>query len=195
VKTREIEIRRATVADADAIAEVHVSSWRTTYAGIVDQTYIDALSVIDRAAAWKRWFAKPEMSDVLVATDASGAIVGFISGGEIREPVPGFDAELHAIYLVQSHQGIGLGRRLVRAWATLAAGRGFRAAVVRVLAQNSAREFYARLGATVLQEGTHTVGDRPYPDVLYGWTNIRDLVAGGSSGNTLTLESPRDDET
>ena len=173
-----IEIRRATADDADAIAEVHVSSWRTTYAGIVDQTYIDALSVADRAAAWKRWFAQPETSapDVLVAADAQGAIVGFISGGEIREPMPGFDAELHAIYLLQSHQGAGLGQRLVREWAALAVARGLRAAVVRVLAQNPAREFYAHLGATVLQESTHAVGDKVYPDVLYGWRDIRELA-------------------
>ena len=173
-----IEIRRATADDADAIAEVHVSSWRTTYVGIVEQTYIDALSVADRAADWKRWFAKPGLSapDVLVAVEAHGAIVGFISGGEIREPVPGFDAELHAIYLLQSHQGIGLGRRFVRAWAALAIDRGLRAAVVRVLAQNPAGEFYAHLGATVVQKSAHAVGGKLYPDVLYGWRDLRALA-------------------
>ncbi len=170
------EIRRATADDADAIADVHVSSWRTTYVGIVDQAYIDALSVSERAAAWKRRLANPAGVDVLVAVDPPGGIVGFISGGDIREPLPGFDAELHAIYLLQSHQGAGVGRRLVRAWAAHAIDRGHRAAVVRVLAQNPACEFYARLGARVLQESTHAVGDKFYPDVLYGWRDLRELA-------------------
>jgi ribosomal protein S18 acetylase RimI-like enzyme len=172
---RSVEIRRATADDAEAIGNVHVSSWRTTYTGIVDQAYIDALSVAERAAVWRRRLANPQLSDpdVLVAVDAKHGIVGFISGGEIRDPVPGFDAELHAIYLLQSHQGIGLGRRLVREWAASAIGRGLGAAVVRVLAQNPACEFYVRLGASVLQESRHAVGDRLYPDVLYGWRDIR----------------------
>jgi ribosomal protein S18 acetylase RimI-like enzyme len=180
---RAAEIRHATADDGDAIADVHVSAWRTTYAGIVDQAYIDALSVADRAAAWRRRLANPAPAapDVLVAVDSNNHIVGFISGGEIREPVPGFDAELHAIYLLRSQQGMGLGRRLVRAWAALAIERGHRAAVVRVLAQNRAREFYRRLGADVIQESEHAVGDRSYPDVLYGWPDIRVLLHGPES--------------
>lgn len=168
-------IRRATPDDADAIAGVHVSSWRTTYAGIVDQAYIDALSVAERAAGWKRRLGRPTGPDVFVAVD-DGDIVGFIAGGDIREPIPGFDVELHAIYLLESHQGSGLGRRLVREWAALAMQRGHRAAVVRVLAQNPARQFYASLGATPLEEGEHEVGGRTYPDVLMGWRDLRVLL-------------------
>jgi GNAT superfamily N-acetyltransferase len=173
-----VDIRRATADDADAIADVHVSSWRTTYTGIVDQAHIDALSVADRAAGWKRRLTSTEARapDVLVAVDPNRGIVGFLSGGVISEPVPGFDAELHAVYLLQSHQGVGLGRRLVREWAGLAIQRGCGAAVVRVLAQNPACAFYARLGATVIRESAHAVGDALYPDVLYGWRDLHALV-------------------
>jgi ribosomal protein S18 acetylase RimI-like enzyme len=173
-----IALRLATADDSDSIAEVHVASWRTTYAGVVDQSYLDALSVGDRAAAWKRRLATsdPSAPDVLVAEDQHRGVVGFISGGAIRDVIPGFDAELHAIYLLQSNQREGLGRRLAREWAALAIDRGFRAAVVRVLAQNPACAFYERLGATVLEEGTHAVGDKSYPDRVYGWRDIRVLL-------------------
>ena len=42
-------IREANLADAMAIAMVQVDSWRTTYAGIVPQEYLDALSYEQRA--------------------------------------------------------------------------------------------------------------------------------------------------
>jgi GNAT superfamily N-acetyltransferase len=172
------EIRRAASTDAVSIAHVHVDSWHTTYPGIVDQAYIDSLSVTERAAAWGRRLSVDEPSgpDTLVAT-ADGSVVGFISGGLIREPFPGFDAELHAIYLLAAFQGHGLGRRLVREWATLAVARGLDAAVVRVLTENPARLFYERLGAVPLRDAELRIGERLYPERWYGWPSLADLTA------------------
>lgn len=162
-----IAIRRAVPGDAVAIAEVHVASWRTTYRGIVDQAYIDALSVAERADAWTQYLSAdvPNAPDILVALDADGRTVGFISGGLIREPVAGFDAELHAIYLLEPFQHAGVGRRLVREWATFTLARGLRAAVVCVLAANPARLFYERLGAERLRDAQHVIGGTSYPEI------------------------------
>jgi ribosomal protein S18 acetylase RimI-like enzyme len=173
-----IAIRRAVAADANAIAEVHVASWRTTYPGIVDQSFIETVTVETRAAAWTKRLENPEPSapDVLVAETADGRVVAFISGGHIREPFPGFDAELHAIYMLKEFQGAGLGRRLACEWAKLSVERGFSAAVVRVLAANPARFFYEKLGARRLKESQHPLGGKPYTDVWYGWDDIRVLT-------------------
>jgi len=174
-----ITIRRAVVDDATAVAEVHVASWRTTYPGIVDQAYIDSLSVPERAAAWGRRLATDSDTepDVLVAVDADGDIVGFISGGAIRDPIAGCDAELYAIYLLDSMQQKGVGRRLVREWAGLALASGCHAAVVRVLAENPACSFYERLGAERLRDTQFTIAGKPYPERWYGWRNLYDLRA------------------
>ena len=45
-------IRPATPADGEAIAKVHVESWRTTCPGIVPQAHLDDLSWEARAPAW-----------------------------------------------------------------------------------------------------------------------------------------------
>ena len=171
-------IRRATLDDAIPIAEVHVASWRTTYPGIVDQNYIDSLSVTERASAWTRRLSSMDETapDVLVATTPDAGVVGFISGGLIREAFPGFDAELHAIYLLQSFQGAGVGRRLAREWAALAVGRGLHAAIVRVLAENPACKFYERLGGDLLRESQLTIAGTAYPERWYGWRRLLDLA-------------------
>jgi GNAT superfamily N-acetyltransferase len=168
-------IRAAHVDDAPAIAAVQVASWRTTYPGIVAQSYIDGLSVAERTIAWERRIrggagAPP---DILLAEVTSGALVGCASGGSLRAPCPGFDAELHAIYLLREAQGRGLGRRLVTEWARRAVARGFHAAIARVLAANPACRFYERLGAHPVKEGTLELGGQPYPEVWYGWDDIR----------------------
>ncbi len=179
MKESSITIRSALPSDAEAIADVHVASWRTTYSGIVDQAYIDALSVSERAAAWTRRLtvASADAPDILVAIAPDSQLVGFLSGGTIREPLPEFDAELHAIYLLEPFQGSGLGRRLAREWAARAVARGFHAGVVRVLAHNPACAFYERLGATRLRDTQSVIGGQPYPERWYGWRNLLDLTA------------------
>lgn len=47
-----IRIRRATLADCPAIAQVQVEGWRTTYRGVVDDDYLESLSVTDRTQKW-----------------------------------------------------------------------------------------------------------------------------------------------
>jgi len=179
MKGSTVTIRRAVPEDASAIADVHVASWRTTYPGIVDQAYIDGLSVDVRTVTWARRLEESEASasDILVATDTARGIVGFASGGLLREPMAEFDGELHAIYLLASVQRAGVGRRLVREWAVRAVGRGLRAAIVRVLTANPARAFYERLGAERLQDAELVIGGKTYPERWYGWRNLLDLTA------------------
>lgn len=174
-----IEIRRATPRDALAVANVHVASWQSTYPGIVDQSYLDCISVDERADAWTRRLSSSEPSapDVLVATTEGSDVVGFASGGLIHEPFPGFDSELHAIYLLQPFQGSGLGRRLVREWAMVALQRGLNAAVVRVLVDNPACGFYETLGAIPLDDRLLLIGGEPYAERWYGWRSLLDLTA------------------
>jgi GNAT superfamily N-acetyltransferase len=178
MKEPSTTIRRATTDDAAAIAESHVASWRTTYPGIVDQSYIEGLSVSERAAAWSERLSAtgPSAADIFVATVPDQGIVGFVSGGVIREPFAAFDAELHAIYLLKSFQRAGVGRRLMNEWADVALSRGLHAAVVRVLAANPACSFYERLGAERLRDTQLVIGGRPYPERWYGWNSLHDLT-------------------
>ena len=174
----EPTIRRARPDDAAAIAEVHIASWRSTYPGIVDQAYIDALSLDDRATTWARRLITDSKTapDVLVAVD-DGHLVGFLSGGLIREPFAAYEAELYAIYLLRIVQRQGLGRRLTREWARLTLAKGLSSAVVRVLAANPARFFYEALGAEAIRHTQLVIGASTYPEIWYGWRNLLDLTA------------------
>ncbi len=174
-----ITIRHAGPDDAPAIAAVHVASWRTTYAGIVAHAYIDSLSAPERAVAWDR---RPRgeargKADVLLAESPLRGAMGFVSGGPVRDSEPGFDAELYAMYLLHDAQGAGLGRRLAPAWATVAIALGFRSAMVRVLARNPARHFYEHGGAQRIKESHLDIGGNSYPEIWYGWHDLRALTA------------------
>jgi ribosomal protein S18 acetylase RimI-like enzyme len=114
---------------------------------------------------------------VFVAVDYAGKIVGFASGGNTREPVPGYDGELYAIDLYGDVQGQGLGRRLVHNIAQTLANRGYKSIVVWVLADNPARGFYEQLGGTYVTEKEIMIGgEKPLQEVAYGWPDIQALT-------------------
>lgn len=169
-----IAIRRAIFDDAAAIAHVHVSSWRSTYAGIVPDEFLRSLDVDARAARWSENLAA-QSSIPFVAEDAA-KIVGFACGGKLREPIDGFDAELFAIYLLHGHQGKGIGRRLTRTLIEALRSAGFTSMAVWVLAQNPAVEFYKRLGAVPIASPiackTIEIGGAQLEEIALGWPDL-----------------------
>jgi len=50
------------------------------------------------------------------------------------------------------------------------------AAIVRVLADNSACVFYERLGAVPLRDDELLIAGKAYPERWYGWHNLGDLA-------------------
>jgi hypothetical protein len=53
-------IRRATINDARAIAEVHVKSWQVAYRGLLPEDFLQNLSVERREEQWRRALQNPE---------------------------------------------------------------------------------------------------------------------------------------
>ncbi|MFI5356193.1 MAG: GNAT family N-acetyltransferase [Opitutales bacterium] len=141
-------VRPATPTDARAIAEVHVSSWRTSYRGIVPEEALAQLSVEHRAETWARGLGNPDRKHPVLVVEVEDRIVGFAAFGDARDKdlAPGV-VELYAIYLLQEFQRQGLGRAL---WNQVRAAAGDIAApalVLWVLEDNRpARDFYERLG-------------------------------------------------
>jgi L-amino acid N-acyltransferase YncA len=169
-------VRAATAADARAIGEVQVLTWRVAYRGIVDDAFIDSLTIEAREASWRERLDDIGGMVILVLESADGAVVGFASGGPCRVPDVAADAELYAIYILPEHQRDRGGRALVRAFAREMSGRGCRTMLVQVLAENPARRFYESLGARHLDDRPHQMGDRVYAEARYLWDDFATLL-------------------
>src|SRR5262249_43973644 len=142
-----VRIREAKREDAAAIARVHVVSWRSTYAGILPEDYIEKFAGDARERSWRSILGDAARRElVCVAEDESGAIVGFASGGPARGGAKDFSGELYAVYLLDAFQRRGVGRRLAGALARRLLNAGHDSMIVWVLAPNRSRGFYAALG-------------------------------------------------
>ncbi len=174
-------IREATAIDAESIARVRVLSWRAAYRGIIDDTYLDALSVdVGRDRYLRSFDPAPAAGFTRVAADDDGRVVGFATGGVARGPgAARRQGEVWMIYLMPNAQRHGLGTRLMRSMARGLDRRGLGSMVVWALARNEpARAFYERLGGRTIAERTSVVGARQLDEVAYGWDDLQGLMYG-----------------
>jgi ribosomal protein S18 acetylase RimI-like enzyme len=174
-----MSIRDATPADAPAIARVHVDSWRATYRGLMPDDLLAGLSYERRVRQWAHAATRAgEGRGCLVVLDEGEAgIVGFADGGDCRGEW-GYDGELFAIYLAESHQGRGLGKALFFAIAERLAAQGKRSMLLWVLDTNAlGRGFYEALGGVLVGEQTEVWDGATLREVSYGWPDLTALLA------------------
>lgn len=178
---KEVSLRRATVADAEAIAAVRVESWQTTYRGMIPDTYLDQMRIEDSFLHWKQILeALPAAGDrvCVYVAESEGYIIGFASGMLLPEPKLGMRAELTAIYLRPAWQRSGIGRRLLQKVARTLQAQGADNLLVWVISGNAiARNFYEDLGATLLHEQAFTWDGIDLKEVGYGWRDLSVLMA------------------
>ena len=167
-------VRPATLNDASSIARVHVSSWRSTYSGLLPDEFLASLSDAGYAERWNRVIAQAT-SKVYVAEDA-GDVVGFASAGRERAGEEGFEGELYAIYVLDASQRRGFGHELVRAAVGGLRELGLADMIIWVLRDNQpARAFYERLGGLYVRTQPITIGPATLEEVSYGWRRLEDV--------------------
>jgi GNAT superfamily N-acetyltransferase len=168
-----VSIRKATEDDASAISRVQVESWRTTYRGIVPDEYLAGLDADKRTIRWREILNSDGQN--LVA-EQSGDVVGFISGGPIREPLGPYDAELYAIYLLLEAQRRRIGTALLIELARLLNDEGFQSMAVWVLEANPSTRFYERSGAVLAGAKEIEIAGVRLREVAYAWPSLKSIL-------------------
>jgi len=152
-----VQIRRATPADALAIATVHVRSWQGAYPGLIPQAYLDALRPEDRVGMWEQTLAAtawPRTGTLVLLGPArheedgdEAPVKGFVSFSPTRDEDadPASVGELLTIYLDPSAWGSGGADLLMSAALLGLRAASFTSATLWVLDTNArARRFYER---------------------------------------------------
>lgn len=169
----DIRLRVATPADAMAIAVVRISSWRTTYRGVIPDSYLDAMEVEESSALWRRVLTAASATTSVFVAEQQGAVVGFAAGKMLDEEKFGLNAELAAIYLQPAVQRRGIGHSLVRLVIDAQREQGAHGMIAWVLSRNKvARQFYEKLGAELLIEQPFNWDGMDLVEAGYGWGDL-----------------------
>lgn len=176
-----ILIRKAVAEDAEAIARVHVATWRSTYPGQLPDSILIGLNEDRHTQMWRRATGHPGGRDIVyVAEHAKDGVVGFASAGPRRVDGLQFAGEIYTLYVQQDHQGRGIGRRLLKRSLRALLGRGYPSALVWVLASNPSRFFYQAMGGARVGSRTEALWGVLVDEAAYGWADVK-----------AALDSPR----
>ena len=153
-------LRLARLADAAAIARVHVASWHTAYAALIPAERLQRFTLERRTLAWRSNLAGTNAHTV-VFDRQGGGIAGFASSGASRS-VPGW-GEIWALYVDPAAWGAGIGSALFADAMGHLAASGWSRVLIWVLEGNDrAVEFYRGNGFVL--DGTRAVEDG-YPQI------------------------------
>jgi len=166
------EIRLARASDADAIAQLHVLSWRGSYRGILPDAYLEGDVEAERAAAWARFFAEPPPGAVaFVAPGVGQSLDGFIALEQGHDQ--GYDAVIENLHVAPVAQGRGLGKKLLAAGAAQLIAAGGTSACLWVYDANKAAiGFYEALGGVIDARGTDPFAGADAPHSRIGWPDL-----------------------
>lgn len=164
-------IRKASIEDVANIAKVHVASWQSTYKGIINEKYLRNLSIEQRTELWIKNIQNID-NTILVAVE-NNQIVGFASGASARDDeYPSYDGDVTAIYFYKEFQGKGLGKRLIYKLFVKLKERGFKNAIVKVLADNHNKNFYEKLGAKRIDQSVIQIGEEKLTLLTFAWDEL-----------------------
>jgi len=136
-------VRLATAADAEDLADVHVTTWQRAYRDVFPPEFLAGLDRHRRIQWWRRMI--DDGGEVHVVGDQR--VVGFCSAGRSEDAGWG---EIFSIYVHPDHWRSGYGGELLVAGEEKLRAAGFDRALLWVLEGNDgARRFYERHGWVV----------------------------------------------
>lgn len=176
-----LALRPAGLADAGAIARLHVATWRATYAGILPEAYLVSMREVPQMRQWRGTLSRRQAGEsVLVAEveSADGAeIVGFGSCGPARACGLAYRGEVYTLYVGEDWQNRGVGRALLSALFADLSGREYPDAVIWVLSANPSRYFYQAMGGQPVGERRETFAGAVLGESAYGWPDLAGWLA------------------
>jgi len=150
-----LHIQPATEQDIPTIIALAEATWEPTYRFIISKEQIEYMyRVIYTPASLRKQMRDQQHAFLLAHVD--GQPSGFASYSEKPEGV----YHLNKIYVLPSHQGQGLGQKLVQAVENAVRDAGGRVLELNVNRHNPALAFYERQGFTQHREEDIAIG--PY---------------------------------
>lgn len=146
-----IIIRKANVEDSRGIVEVKMSSWLTTYKGLMpDEVLKNRKDTIEERIPRTESQIR-EYNNIYVAVD-NDRVIGTMSYGESRNEKYKEHGELNFIYLLDEYQGYGIGKKLFMTGIKELIDMGYNSMILNVLEGNKTIGFYEKYSGKKIEQ-------------------------------------------
>ena len=167
MKTLTIDIRKAELRDAAAIADVHQEAWQGAYSGIIPHRAFTGM-INRRCPNW--WANAIRRAASVLVIEIGGELAGYATIGKNRARELSQQGEIYELYLRPEYQGIGLGSRLFAEARKKLSASGLRGLVVWALEENAgALSFYEGAGGRDIAEGVEVFDQKALKKIAFVW--------------------------
>ena len=172
-----IVLRSASKSDIQAIAALHVKSWRQNYRGALSDDFLDNKASSERLNVWRSRLQNSAPGQYVAVAEYNKEVVGFVC--LFFDHSSEYDALLDNLHVCSTMQGKGVGRQLMRLAAEkIELRRPDSSMYLWVLQQNSgAIRFYEALGGIKIETVEEMdIGDIPVIKSRYYWKSLAPLL-------------------
>jgi len=141
-----MKVRVATVKDLSRIADIHATSWRSSYAGILSDEYLLETVPKERLITWKQSLEYPKNNQCIFVAEYDDKVIGFICVFLDKDTLLG--SYIDNLHIDTSHQSCGIGKALLAKAAVWCYEQSPKSGLFLLVTQQNkrAQEFYTRLG-------------------------------------------------
>jgi ribosomal protein S18 acetylase RimI-like enzyme len=173
-------VREAVAEDWQAIANLHLQSWRSAYREILSDEYLDGEAADERPRTWRERIGSgvPPFRGTFVA-ERDGQLVGFVNVELQAEYAGKWGPRVENLHSHPECKGQGIGRRLLMRGAQWVEEKLPGSAIhLYVFEKNAAaRAFYRHMGASEVEWITvHMPDGRDLPEYICWWPSARQLA-------------------
>ena len=105
-------IRKAILSDAKNIAILIVSGWQTAYKGLINQNFLNSMSISKMTEGWSKNIASQNKDNHIFVYENNNKILGVIRFGKPDDENSSYNAEIHVLYVEPSLKRQGIGTKL-----------------------------------------------------------------------------------
>jgi len=177
-----VYIREISASDSDVIADLHAQSWRTSYRGIILDSYLDGPIFEDFLNIWRDRLLNPAPEHLGLLALSGTSVVGFTFASIGRDDRWG--TKINSLHVAPGCRGKGVGTRLLAALTDSLLSRKYEAGIYlwTFEANHPARQYYERLGAKAMEHGhCNRPGGHRVAEWLYAWQSVRQLQVASTS--------------
>ena len=144
-------IRQAVKEDSYSIAKLIVESWQTAYKGLIDDNYLNNLSISDRVIGWERNILNQNENNHIYVYEENEKILGVIRFGIPDNEASNYNSEIHVLYVEPTLKRNGIGTKLFNFAKNYFIEKNTTNMIIWCLKNNlPSIKFYGKMGGTIV---------------------------------------------
>ena len=154
-------IRQATINDAKAIAKLIVSSWQTAYKGLIDDEFLNNMSIDIMSKRWEQNILSQNADNHIYVYEEENKILGVIRFGKPDDKNDlTHNAEIHVLYVEPTLKRQGIGTKLFNFSKDYFIKNNLNYMIIWCLKDNTPSiKFYETMGGKIIDERKSTVNN------------------------------------